>query len=339
MSLSEGYKRIETEAVPQCLLCGKRGIERYRALDDALFGAPGSWAFSECISCRLLWLNPAPVAASIGIAYANYYTHRGRRNGRRRQNHNSSIAVDGLRVAHYLLLNSPVFRSSYRAGRYCYLDTLTPGSVLEVGCGDGWRLALLREMGWRVVGQEVDPVAARIATRRHNIPVHVGFLDTAEFEPESYDAVIMSHVIEHVPDPQSLLRVCLKLLKPGGRIVVVTPNSMSFLRGIFGQSWQGLDPPRHYYVFSSEALEQLVVESGFEVSRTHTTAINSLGIARDSFLIHARRLAKDDHAPPRLRTLMRCGLLFVAANVVRVFRTGSGEEAVVIATRAPHEGS
>jgi SAM-dependent methyltransferase len=89
------------------------------------------------------------------------------------------------------------------------------GKLLEIGCGNGDRLALFRDLGWTVTGVEPDAGAARLASAR-GLDVLSGELSSLEFPAGSFDAILMSHVIEHVPDPQESIRECHRLLRPGG---------------------------------------------------------------------------------------------------------------------------
>jgi SAM-dependent methyltransferase len=104
----------------------------------------------------------------------------------------------------------------------------------------------------------------------------------------SFDAVTMSHVIEHVYDPESLLRTALGLLKPNGTLVCVTPNVLSDNHLQFGRSWRDLDPPRHLQLFTPDALENLARHAGFRsvtiassLRPNRSTEIASRNLLRD----------------------------------------------------------
>jgi SAM-dependent methyltransferase len=81
--------------------------------------------------------------------------------------------------------------------------------------------------------------------------------------PNVYDAVVMAHVIEHVPDPTALVAEAHRVLQPGGRLVSVTPNARSAGHRAFGRAWRGLEPPRHLHVFTPESLRTVAVRGGF----------------------------------------------------------------------------
>ena len=75
------------------------------------------------------------------------------------------------------------------------------------------------------------------------------------------------HVIEHVPDPLGTRTECRRLLRPGGRLVLTTPNALGMGHRRFGRDWRGLETPRHLQVFTPGALRALVDRSGLaEVS-------------------------------------------------------------------------
>jgi SAM-dependent methyltransferase len=100
----------------------------------------------------------------------------------------------------------------------------------------------------------------------------------------------MSHVIEHVPDPVACLDKCRRLLKPGGRLVVSTPNIRSRGHLEFKQSWRGLEPPRHLQIFAPELLGECARRAGLKVLRTGSTAVNA------DYISNASLATK--HAPP-----------------------------------------
>jgi SAM-dependent methyltransferase len=79
----------------------------------------------------------------------------------------------------------------------------------------------------------------------------------------SFHAITMSHVIEHVHDPRELLTRSFELLKPGGQLYVETPNIDALGHSSFKRSWRGLEPPRHLILFNGDSLVGLLREIGF----------------------------------------------------------------------------
>jgi SAM-dependent methyltransferase len=174
-----------------------------------------------------------------------------------------------------------------------YLPASARGRLLDVGCGHGAMLAEMARLGWSVEGVEPDEQAAATA-RARGFDVTTGTVFTAGLPARTFDAVIMSHVIEHVHHPVETLRRCGELLTAGGRLVVVTPNADSWGHRVFGPAWRGLEPPRHLHVFSREALAQTAYAAGFRDLEVAVTIRNARGIYDAS---QAIRQAALDGAP------------------------------------------
>jgi SAM-dependent methyltransferase len=119
----------------------------------------------------------------------------------------------------------------------------------------------------------------------------------------SYDAVTMSHVIEHVYDPLAPLQECHRLIKPGGKLVVLTPNIDSFGHRNYGADWVALDPPRHLLLFSPVSLAAAAWRIGFTDVCVHSTAVRAqiLHIASEDIRRSGRHSL---HQRYRIRQLM-----------------------------------
>ncbi|SEM21136.1 GNAT family N-acetyltransferase [Streptacidiphilus jiangxiensis] len=124
--------------------------------------------------------------------------------------------------------------------------------VLDVGCGTGGLLRALAATGAEGEGVEVDPALAGQA-RRAGLAVHDG--DFARFRTsDRYDAVTLFHVVEHVADPEAVLRRAVDLLVPGGVLCVETPVTGGLAGRLFGSRWFPLLPPFHRHVHSPASL-------------------------------------------------------------------------------------
>lgn len=304
---------IRSRPAPACLLCGRPGASLYAGLRDRLSEADERWGLSRCTGqgCGLLWLDPMPVPEDIGHAYHDsYYTHQDeqpeltwyRRGFRwlkrgylaRRYGYRLAETPLGQQLAGLAVWLLPRRRADVDAG-VMHLPFRAGGRLLEIGCGGGSLLRNLQDLGWHAEGVDFDPAAVANA-RAKGLTVHQGALHEQKLPAASFDAVVMSHVIEHVHEPGALLQECRRLLKPDGTLLVLTPNARGLCHRVFGASCFTLEPPRHLYLFSPANLQRLVSESGFSVARVRTRSrggreywVLSREIASTGRLANARR--------------------------------------------------
>jgi 2-polyprenyl-3-methyl-5-hydroxy-6-metoxy-1,4-benzoquinol methylase len=265
---------IKTIEKKLCPICGENGAVLYAGLQDQLFGTPGKWSFKRCTkdSCGLLWLDPCPIEDDIPKAYETYYTH----GSLQKKSLLKSHLVGFMRNFFVIVLDGFLGQRRDRKGiSHLYLNDMSPGRVLDIGCGDAVFLSRMKGLGWNVEGLDFDANAAANAKALFDIDVHVGRLEDLKFPTATFDAVTMNHVIEHVYDPVALLREIRRILKPGGRLVSVTPNARSMGHRVYGQFWRGLEPPRHIHIFTPSALNAITQSAGLGVSKLFTTSINA----------------------------------------------------------------
>ncbi len=316
---------IRSIKCPTCKICGSYGTLTYNMLQDRLYSAPGKWNLKQCQNkkCGLIWLDPMPSECDIYKAYETYYTH-GESLSKKKQTINLVTRLLGTALDNFLRF-TPIQRERADLDKM-YLGEVKPGRILEVGCGDGARLARLAARGWSVEGQEVDPLSASFAIKA-NIKIHLGYLDQLGLPNNSYDAIIMNHVIEHLHEPVKILRECRRLLKPNGTLIAVTPNINCLGHRVFQSNWLGLDPPRHIFLYSQDTLKDIAHQAGFQNPMTRTVVANENHFSKASLQI---TYGKNN---PRLiiRTLYYFfpTLFLLFARIFYIFDKNSGEECVL----------
>lgn len=220
-----------------CVGCGWAATELlYPAVSDFVTGE--NFAVRRCRNCGLAFTMPMP--ADLDRYYPQSYRQ-----------------YSGLAMS---VLHSLYVRRVHR-----WLSAFSrPGSALEVGCGNGWMLGVIKARGWKATGTERDAETATQAAAASGVPVVAGGLEALSAEP-SFDLIILFHVLEHLPDPRATVRQCAALLRPGGRLIIGVPNLASWQSRAFGRFWFHLDVPRHLTHFSADALRVLVEQSGLSV--------------------------------------------------------------------------
>jgi SAM-dependent methyltransferase len=114
---------------------------------------------------------------------------------------------------------------------------------------------------------EPDPNTCRYATRTFGIPTSATTLEGARLPSSSADALVMLHVIEHVPDPLATLREVHRVLKPGGTFVLETPRYDTLMFKLLGRRERSLGCDGHIYFFTNETLRRACQLAGFELLR------------------------------------------------------------------------
>jgi 2-polyprenyl-3-methyl-5-hydroxy-6-metoxy-1,4-benzoquinol methylase len=330
---------------PRCYLCDRPGTLLYEGLNDRLFQAQGKWNIKRCINaeCGLLWLDPFPVDSDLGEAYESYYSHENApKHAGSRANITSRLrwfvkfgyfASDDHRPPQMGLLLNWLKRTASLVfpPLVAYLSLESKGTLLDVGCGDGDLVRAMQDYGWQAVGVDPDPAAVQFACRR-GLEVRLGSLADQGYRSGSFDAVILNHVIEHVPDPILMLKECHRILKPGGRLILATPNVHGWFHRKFRRNWVHLDPPRHLYLFGIGTLTESVRRSGFSKSVKCFTELGAPFAYGASELIRRNgKFVVRARAP--IGTNLKAGLMNLAELVCLRAGRHVGEELRLIAEK------
>lgn len=274
---------IPSEPQPLCSLCGATGIFVQSGITDPDGHLSGTWSFQRCANsaCGVYWLDPAPPPHEIWRAYATYHTHT--------RVTSNPLAKATLSLAHRLikliLLPLWIAKGLKREADYLRFMTLAReplGKLLDVGCGGGRFLNRMKKRGWQVEGIDFDEQATQRVASRYQIKTYVGDLTQCALPDNSFDAITMSQTIEHLYDPLTTLRESLRILKPGGILIMTTPNVDSIGVHEFGQFWRGWEAPRHLHLFSVDSLQRITQGAGFEITQACTYSAGSAIVYRVS---------------------------------------------------------
>lgn len=237
-----------------CVVCGANAVTAVVAKP----ADPTPLVYGRCGSCghgqRLAGPNVDDIYQN-----ANYYRQR---------------SPDGTGYAAYA--DERQYREAKGA---CLLDFLEqrlgskPRSLLEVGSGFGYTLAAAAKRGWRTLGVDVNPEAARAARANYGFETLSATLEQALSErcvtEGGWDVVLYGFVLEHLESPSTELRAAYRALVPGGCLALVVPNMEAVELDVFGASYRSLRSD-HLHLFSARSLQRLVTEQGLDVVHLHS---------------------------------------------------------------------
>ncbi|HVL88836.1 MAG TPA: class I SAM-dependent methyltransferase [Actinomycetota bacterium] len=144
-----------------------------------------------------------------------------------------------------------------------------PGRLLDVGCGLGYLLESARARGWEAVGVDPSPFSVRRA-REKGFEAHRGLLHELGLPAASFDAISLLQVVEHLIDARALLAECRRLLKPGGALLVETPNPASLLAAVKREGFNYWIPPVHCVWYTPDALGRVLAAAGYTPVKVST---------------------------------------------------------------------
>ncbi len=337
-------------ATARCRICGGSGGVLYRDLCDVRGGLEGAFTMRRCRGCGLLWLDPQPQLAR---AQKFPYERTQPQSGFPRSDSKRPLAFLRDRVRRMVLcgfygyplaeckdvdrlLGKILGQSAWLRQKATWgCGRLFPpsppadgGLVIDVGCGEGGALVILKSLGWRVLGIEPQPQGA--ATARHRgVEVVEKALDEAGLPEACADWVIVNNVLEHVCDPAAFLGSVFRLLKPAGTLALRVPNASSLGHRWFGRSCYHLDPPRHLFGFTLRSLRLLSARLAFARVDCY-----SLSKAAGSIFDHSVCIRRDGHTDFSCARHERGRAGFIVLeNLASLWGLPWGEEIEVIAKK------
>src|SRR6185312_3466871 len=266
-----------------CNLCASHD---YRVLFPA--GKAQSQQIVRCLSCGLMYVNPRTAALDFVRVARSDPTFL---NEMLRRRYDSRMEKERCQTGDYLATRRVL------AGLFP-----TRGNLLEVGSGLGFLLSAFREDGWITTGVDPDPLCCEHARVILGLDVIAGTLASAKCQADSYDAALMIHVIEHVPDPCETLRELFRVLRPGGVLVVETPRYDTLIFRLLRHRERSILCEGHVYFFTTRTLEGIAQKAGFSVLRR---AYVGRSLTLDRLLWNVGRITKSRMIQAGLQSLSR----------------------------------
>ena len=226
-----------------------------------LWGCKESYDLYRCSSCGVVFTQPMPSQSDLLQLYANAQYFQG--GGTEGYAAGYDVSARTQSRLYEMILEQ--------------IGQPQPGAkLLEVGCAEGHFLDTARERGWEVCGVELSPVAAAAARRRFDLQVFESAIDELPPEPNAYSVIVLLDVLEHLSNPACTVRTVAKMLRPGGWLVIKTPDIGSAYARRLGMHWPQIKPPEHLVYFEFASVERMLAAYGLKVDRRQ--AIGGTGI-------------------------------------------------------------
>ena len=208
--------------------------------------------------------------------------------------------------------------------------------LLDFGCGGGELLVVAKALGMDVFGVEINPYQRNYLTEK-------GFRvapSMAEFEGQTFDVVVLSHVLEHIPSPEPLLLKVANLLGGGGRLLLSMPNLSSYLARLLGRFWPGLQIDQHIWHFTPKTIAALLERCGYDVEKVEISALGK-GRGADGRSRYGGAVALLDTHASLVGRMVLLGLLVidglfrgkVGQAIRRYGEKRGGDNMIVVASR------
>lgn len=236
-----------------------------------------------CNNCLTYFISPSPSKQQLSQAYGRDYYGEGE--------------------SKFNPLTQKIFNHIKKRSVSFFSKRLHPNSkVLDIGCGDGTFLMALKDSKKiQAYGLEMEGESANRAARNDQINLTVSKFKSGLFSNESFDAVTLIHVFEHLPNPKESLLLIEGILKKGGILFIEIPNIRSLQFKMFKSHWFHLDPPRHLNMMDPNKLIEDLGEIGLDCIEEsyqslqfgpfgiQQSLLNSIGFKRDVLYEYLKR--------------------------------------------------
>jgi 2-polyprenyl-3-methyl-5-hydroxy-6-metoxy-1,4-benzoquinol methylase len=232
-----------------CPCCGQKNITSALSAEDYTVSHE-RFEIRECKDCTIRFTQNIPGVNEIGLYYQseNYISH---------SDTNEGI----INKLYHKVRNHTLIQKRNVVEKITAKPT---GNVLDVGCGTGAFLHTMQRSGWEITGLEPDATARKKAKELYNLNLY-NSEKLFSLPPESFDAITMWHVLEHVHELHNYIKKLKELLKPGGKLFIAVPNYTSYDAKVYKEFWAAYDVPRHLYHFSPASMYKLLSEYNMQV--------------------------------------------------------------------------
>lgn len=243
----------------KCKICNGSLRPWKKKLFDDRHGYQDYFEVLKCQNCGFGQTSPQLPSKKIADIYAKYYPWQ-------------KTDVSEVRISDFKKPNPFLI---WRKGLYINGQYLVrPNSkVLDVGCGLGYSLLELKNIGCEAYGIDPDPNALKL-TKKFNLKFKRSFITDNPFPKVKFDYIIANQVLEHTNNPMEFLTTCKGRLTKNGRIILSFPNTNSLTRYFLGNNWLHWHIPYHLNFFTKKSIKILANKSGLTIENLRTVTPN-----------------------------------------------------------------
>lgn len=240
-----------------CPICEEVSSKTYSNMPGYIEGLV--FDIFECGNCRSSFVDPIKTNSKV---YDGIYKHANILPGYERYSRYAQLVTKFNRPLS-VLQNSEVSYWGVISTLKKLMLKKESARILEIGSGLGYLTYALNKEGYHTVGIDISPEAVAQAKQRYGDFFNVKNLFNLANETERYDCIVMMDVIEHVENPVDFVEAAIAILKPGGNLLITTPNK-SFAPT--GSIWFSDVPPVHLYFLTENALTYIANRLGVTCS-------------------------------------------------------------------------
>ena len=249
--LLTNFESSQTKQTP-CICCGSLKFKPVCLREDKTLVV-------HCQECHLESVNPLPTIEAMQENYQKEMIGNQPDSGV----HSNYILERQKRIKSF----SKLYNS-----RLSFIESLYPGkgNLLDIGCGAGFFLNIAKERGWNCHGMEILPEYIKYAQEKFALKnIRLESLDEPiSYNANNFDVITLWDLIEHLRNPLNSLKKIHRMMKPGGLLVMWTPNVKNAI--FLKERWVGYKILQHFYFFSGDSLKNMLEKTGFKIVSLQT---------------------------------------------------------------------
>ncbi|MFT4681109.1 MAG: 2-polyprenyl-3-methyl-5-hydroxy-6-metoxy-1,4-benzoquinol methylase [Flavobacteriales bacterium] len=285
---------MEHPLIDKCPSCGSPSSKSFLDLTD-LFLTQEEFTLSKCEECTLVYTRHVPI--NVGAYYKSdeYISHSEKK----------TLLSSVYKTVQGITLNS----KKRLVSRFSSEKTL-----LDYGAGKGDFSSYMINSGFTVTSYEPDPDARILAGEKNGISL----VDSIKNIPKNtIDTITMWHVLEHIPNPNDVLKELKQKLKKNGTLIIAVPNYQSFDAEYYGKFWAAYDVPRHVTHYSVDSMKLLLERNGLNIIQTNPMWFDSTYVS----LLSEKYKALNTGGHPNMVNQLKAILIGTISNLFTIGNT------------------